>query len=42
MAAEALDNISTNIQHANFFADESTDASNNEQVAVVIRYVDKI
>ena len=44
MAAEVLDNISTNIQHANFFtvmADESTDASNKEQVVVVIRWVDK-
>ena len=44
MAAEVLDNISTNIQHANFFtvmADESTDASYKEQVVVVIRWVDK-
>jgi len=44
MAAEVLDNISTNIQQADFFtvmADESTDASNKEQVVLVIRWVDK-
>jgi len=39
MAAEVLD---TNMQHANFFADESTGASNKEQVVVVICWVDKI
>ena len=44
MAKEVLDEIVTNIQSADFFtvmADESTDASNKEQVVVVIRWVDK-
>ena len=44
MAKEVLDEIATNIQSADLFtvmADESTDASNKEQVVVVIRWVDK-
>jgi len=46
MATEVLDQIATNIQSADFFytvmADESTDASNKEQVVIVICLVDQV
>ena len=44
MSAKILEGISSSIQKANFYtvmADESTDASNKEQVVIVIRWVDK-
>ena len=44
MLAKILEEISSSIQKANFYtviADESTDASNKEQVVIVIRWLDK-